>query len=296
MVGLFVIWSNSFTAIKHLREVLDPMELVLARFLPVGLFSFVYLISSAKRRTESRVLLQGSWIQIIVMAIVGVWGYNYFLSLGQSEIKPGAAALITSLVPLFTAILAALLLKERVPLRRAAGIVIAFVGLYFVIRWGSVGMGRVNGITNAELKYALIAAVAPFCWSIYSIAGKQLAGKGSALTITYLSLVIGTIPVLFTLDGDFVAKLIHMGPSYWIALLYLSVLCTIIGFYIWVTGLKYLPATAVASYVFLNPPFAAFFGWLLFGEEVTWLFLAGSVVVLAGLYLTQSENMRRQDA
>ena len=287
LVILFVIWSNSFTAIKHLRQILPPMELVLARFLPVSIYCLLYLLLSPERRRESAEIVRNAWPKLLGLGIFGVVGYNYFLYVGQSEIKPGAAALLTTLAPIFTLLLAIPLLRERVPLRRTIGILIAFAGLYIVIAWGRVGLGRMTGISNADIRYALITALAPLSWSIYTIIGKDLVKRYSAVTVTYLSLVIGTLPLLFAWSGHFVATVSSMGSTYWIALVYLSLFCTIIGFWIWITGLKVLPATSVASFVYLNPPFAALFGWMLFGEEITAMFLVGSAVVLAGLYLAQ---------
>lgn len=290
LVLLFVIWSNSFTAIKHLRQILSPMELVLARFLPVSIICLVYLALDGKRLRESVTLLRTSWIRLIALGFFGGIGYNYFLYLGQSEIKPGAAALLTTLAPLFTLLLAIPLLKEKVPVRRVMGIIVAFLGLYVVVRWGRVGLGRVTGISHAEVKYALIAALAPLSWSIYTIIGKDLVKRSSPVTVTYLALIIGTVPLLLRADGGFFRTIASMDHSHWIALAYLSLFCTIIGFWIWVLGLKHLPATSVASFVYLNPPFAALFGWLLFDEEITVMFLAGSAVVLAGLYMAQLGN------
>lgn len=287
LVVLFVIWSNSFTAIKHLRQIFSPADLVLARFLPVSIFCLLYLLLDGKRRRESIALLRHSWARLIALGIFGGVGYNFFLYLGQSEIKPGAAALLTTLAPLFTLLLAIPLLKEKVPARRIAGVIIAFIGLYIVVGWGSVGLGSVAGISHAEVKYALILALAPLSWSIYTIIGKDLVKHHSPVTVTYLALIIGTVPMLVRADADFFRTVASMDHSYWIALAYLSILCTIIGFYIWVLGLKHLPATSVASFVYLNPPFAAFFGWLLFNEKITSMFLLGSAVVLAGLYLAQ---------
>ncbi len=287
LVLLFVIWSNSFTAIKHLRGILPPMELVLARFLPVSIFCLAYLLLSAGRRRECVEILRTSWLKVLGLGIFGVVGYNYFLYVGQSEIKPGAAALLTTLAPIFTLLLAVPLLKERVPLKRTIGILIAFAGLYIVVAWGRVGLGRVTGISNADVRYAFITALAPLSWAIYTIIGKSLVRRYSAVTVTYLSLVIGTLPLLSAWSPHFTATVTGMDWTYWTALAYLSLFCTIIGFWIWVMGLKALPATTVASFVYLNPPLAALFGWMLFGEEITAMFLVGSAVVLTGLYLAQ---------
>ncbi len=286
LVLLFVIWSNAFTAIKYLREIFSPMELVCIRFLPAAVFCLVYLASRRLTRAESIETLRGAWPRLVGMGLSGVAGYNIFLYLGQSEVKPGAAALLTTLSPLFTLILAIIFLKERVPRSRVAGIVIAFAGLYAVVRWGKIGLGQVM-VSNAEIRYVLITALAPLCWTIYTLLGKTLTRRHSAVTVTYLSLVLGAIPFIAAVNGPFVETVLHMEWRYWIALIHLSVLCTIVGFWIWNAALQHLPATSVASFIYLNPPFAALFGWLLFGEEITGTFLAGSAVVLGGLYLTQ---------
>lgn len=291
LVLLFVIWSNAFTAIRHLREIFSPMQLVLARFLPVAIFFAAWLLFDGRRRRESSRLLRVSPLRIMIMGLAGVAGYNVFLYIGQGGIKPGAAALLTTLSPLFTALLAVPLLREKVPLRRIAGIGVAFAGLYIVVRWGRVGIGSL-GMAREDAAWALVTALAPLSWSIYTIAGKNLLRRWSPLTVTYLSTIAGFLPFLFFADGEFFSILLGMGWTHWLALAHLAVLSTIVGFHIWNTALRSLPATSVASFIYLNPPMAALFGSLFFGEDVTSTFLLGSAVVLAGLWLTQQRARR----
>ncbi|MDD4856806.1 MAG: DMT family transporter [Candidatus Krumholzibacteria bacterium] len=292
LVLVFVIWSNAFTAIKYLREVLSPIQLVLARFLPAAVFCLAYLLAVPSRRKESLAILKRSPFGLIAMGLSGVAGYNFFLFLGQSEVKPGAAALLTTLSPLFTLLGAMVFLKERVPLRRILGILIAFAGLYIVVRWGKVGLGHVTGVSHAELRYILITALAPLCWTIYTILGKKVLGKTSAMTVTYLTIIIGTLPFLGAAGRPFFKAVASLTPLHWAALAYLTVLCTLVGFWIWFAALKSLPATLVASFIYLNPPFAALFGSLLFNEEVTGLFIIGAAVLLFGLWLAQGVKQK----
>lgn len=290
LVLLFMIWSLAFTAIKHMREILTPMELISARFLPAALFCSLFLFLKKGTREESLKLIRKAPLRLTAMGLFGVAGYNYFLFLGQSEIKPGAAALLTTLSPLFTLLPAIIFLKEKVPLRRVLGIALALAGLYVVVRWGRVGLGRMTGISNAEVRYAMITSLAPLSWTIYTILGKNLTGKHRPLLVTYISIIIGSVPFLFVLNRQFFETLLLMQKTHWIALFHLSALCTLAGFWIWNMALRYLPATSVASFIYLNPPFAVLFGWLFFGEEITLLFMAGSAVVLMGLYLAQSRK------
>jgi drug/metabolite transporter (DMT)-like permease len=290
LVLLFVIWANSFTAIKYLLETLDPMELVLARFLPVSVFCLLYLLLSPGRRRDTVSILRSAPLGVIAMGLTGVAGYNFFLYTGQGGVKPGAASLLTTLSPLFILVLAILFLKERVPTRRVLGIVLAFAGLYLVVRWGRVGLAGIASVEGAELRYVLVTALAPLSWSIYTIVGKSLLGRASPVVVTYLTLVIGTLPFLAFADADFFRTMAAFSWEQWAALAHLSVLCTIVGFLIWVAALSRLPATEVASYVYLNPPLAALFGHFLFGEEITGLFVLGSAVVLFGLWLAQGNR------
>ncbi|MCU0640032.1 MAG: DMT family transporter [Candidatus Krumholzibacteria bacterium] len=290
MVLLFVIWSNAFTSIKHLREVFSPMELVLARFLPFALFSLLFILSSGPRRRESLDILRVAGLKIIGMGIFGIAGYNYFLYVAQTEIKPGAAALLTTLSPLMTLILAVIFLREKVPGRRVAGIILAFAGLFVVVKYGRVGMGNLPGTSHADVRYALIATLAPLSWSIYTILGKDLVRTRGPFLLTCLSALIGTLPFLLLLDAGFAQKFYSMRLTHWLALGHLTILSTMVGFWLWNIALKNMPATSVSSFIYLNPPFAALFGWLFFHEEVTGFFLAGGAIVLAGLYLSQSKQ------
>jgi drug/metabolite transporter (DMT)-like permease len=296
LVLLFVIWSNSFTAIRYLREVLSPTELVLARYLPAAVFCLVYLLAVPRLRRESAGILRSAPVGLVAMGLTGVAGYNFFLYIGQSEVKPGAAALLTTLSPLFTLLGAIIFLKERVPLRRTLGILIAFAGLYVVVAWGRVGLGRVTGISHAELRYVLITALAPLCWTIYTLVGKNLLAKTSAVTVTYLTIIIGTLPFLAVAGKPFFSALASFSPMHWIALAHLTVLCTLVGFWIWFAALKSMPATSVASFVYLNPPLAALFGSLFFHETITGFFIFGAALVLFGLYLAQSNRRKIPDA
>ena len=290
LVLLFVIWSNAFTAIRHCREIMSPMQLVLARFLPVLLIGSAWILSVPALRKEAISTMRSAPSRIAGMGLFGVTGYNFFIYLGQSEIKPGAAALVTTLAPLFTLLFALGFLREKVPPRRAAGIFIAFVGLFVVLRWGRVGMGRMTGIENADVKYMLIASLAPLSWSLYTIIGKDLIGTRSPAVVTCLPILVGTLPLLPFIDSSFFEMVASMRMSHWAAVAYLSLMSTVVGFFIWNFALKHMSATSVASFIYLNPPFAALFGWLLYGEEVTLWFLAGSAVVLAGLWLAQERR------
>ena len=100
----------------------------------------------------------------------------------------------------------------------------------------------------------VIAALAPLSWSIYSVVSKPLTGRVSPIVWTYLSICIGSLYVLPWLPGWTWPRWSVLDATGWLALLYLSIPCTVLGFAVWTWLLRHLPATSVGFSVFLNPP------------------------------------------
>ena len=252
---LFVVWSNSFNAIEYLLDARAPggasfdwLSLTAARFAPVALICAVYCFVAYPRRT--RELLRDHWPRLLVAALFNVTGYNFALyGAQQMGIAAPIASLMTVLAPLFLMLLAALFLGERLTRKRLTGFAIAMAGVVIISQ-----SKEMTGASYPAL--VALAAVAPLSWAIYSVLMKPLTGKYPPLLITYLVLVLGGGPfcaVLF-FDGGGGAEMLAMNAGGWCALVFLSLLSTVLGFGLWMWLLKYIPASIVGFTIFLNPP------------------------------------------
>ena len=289
----FVIWSNSFLAARLLvgeqvpaAERLDPLAFVVARFLPVLVVTWGWLLSSRERRAQVVALLREHLGLLIALAVLSIWTYNLPFAFGQRLVPPGAASLIITLNPLLTFVLAMALGQERFSLVRALGLVLAFAGVWQVIVHGA---GR--ELRGAYVGAALVLTLSPLSWAFYTVLAKRLLGKATPLLLTYLTLGIGSLP---TLPLAFVHRglrgaVAHWTPERWAAALFLGLACTCLGYVLWNVALRALPATNVAVFVFLNPPLTLLFEWLWFGTVPAWGLLAGGAMVLAGVYLCIAE-------
>jgi drug/metabolite transporter (DMT)-like permease len=190
--------------------------------------------------------------------------------------------LITALNPAFTFVLAALFGLERATWRQALGLTVAFAGIYVVVVHGA---GR--AVEPAYLRDAAILLTAPISWSLYTVLSKPLVGRGSPLHLTFLILGIANLPTLplAALLPALHAKVARWDPERYGAALFLALACTVVGFWLWYEGLRRLPASTVASFVFLNPPLALFFDWLWFGRVPASGLYVGGAIVLVGIYL-----------
>jgi drug/metabolite transporter (DMT)-like permease len=277
LVLTLVIWSNSFVAIQAALRHLTPLDLLAARFLPVGLFCTAWCLW---RWRETVALLRAEGWKIAFMGLMSVAAYNFFLNVGQTHVPAGTAAIIIATNPLQTYLLSMLLLGERPTWIRSAGLLTAFAGLYVVVVWGS----HVE-VSLPYVGHALLTVLAPFSWALYTLTGKTFMHRHSPLLVTYASLALGSLPAYFLLGGGFAPRALAMPWQGWFSVLYLSVFCTLLGFWFWSAALRHLAATETASFVYLNPPMAVVSAAVFLGHPVKPALVGGLMLVLAGIYL-----------
>ena len=287
-----MVWSNSFIAASFLLggegrpARFDWIGLSVARFTTVGPVCLVYCLLF--RRAETLRIVRAYPLRLTTAGLLAVPAYNLSLYYGQQHgVPPPVASLTTALLPLFVMILAAAMLGERLTGRRVAAFFVALSGLAII--------ALSKGDPRAVAGYGLVLAVtagAPLSWSLYSILSKPVAGLASPLVWTYLSIGVGSLPLLVLLPWRGGPEMLALGADGWTALLYLSILCTLAGYAVWTWLLRHLPASTVGFTVFLNPPLTtlsklalalllpAVFVWRM--EPLEWL---GGALSLAGLAL-----------
>jgi drug/metabolite transporter (DMT)-like permease len=299
----FLIWSNSFLAARLLvgeqvpaAERLAPLPFVLARFLPVLLVTWPWLLLSRERRGEVRRLLREHGGLFVALAALSVWTYNLPFAFGQYLVPPGAAALIITLNPVLTFVLAVLVRQERFSIARALGLALAFAGV-----WQVIVHGAGKQVHGAYVLGALVLTLAPLSWSVYTVLFKRLLGTQegrpavSPLLLTYLTLAIGSLPTLplALAHRGFQSAMAQWTAERWVAALFLGIGCTLVGYSLWNVALRRLSASNVTAFVFLNPPLAILFEWLWFGTAPSVGLLLGGALVLAGVYLCIADFGRR---
>jgi O-acetylserine/cysteine efflux transporter len=195
------------------------------------------------------------------------------------------ASLTTALTPLFVLLLAAFFLGERLSARKIAAFLVAVAGLLVI----ALSRGGERAVEAYPAVLAL-TALAPLSWSIYSILGQPVSRVADPLDWTFLSIGLGSVPLLAILPWKGGAELARLDAAGWVALLYLSILCALLGYVVWSWLLRHLPASSVGFFTFLNPPLAALSKLALvalFPAVFVWhlsrLELLGGALALAGL-------------
>lgn len=273
LVLTLVAWSLSFLAAARVRQDLGLMHALLARFLPVLLGAALLLLVRRPR------LPRRAWPVVAAMGLVGGPIYHVFFFIGLKSVPTGTAALIVTLSPVLTALLARVMLGEPFEARRVAGLALSLLGVFVVIRYGTD-----RPVDWPYLSSALLLSLSPLCWALYTVLGKLLPPGTDSLDATLAGLVIGSVPLLAFVDSSLLPAL-RASPGALGAALFLAIVCTLAGYAAWTWALRRLPAGEAAAFLFLNPPLANFWAWLIEGTRLRPAFVAGAAVLLAGVAL-----------
>ncbi|RJP32464.1 MAG: EamA family transporter, partial [Actinobacteria bacterium] len=190
---------------------------------------------------------------------------------------------------IFAAVLSRLILYESLGAWKATGIALAMGGVAVIAVFGpgeELGTGRVQGI--------LFILLAAFSWAVYTVILKPLAEEHGATFITAYAIFLGTAALLplGLLYGDCLTELRSLSGAGWGWMIFLSLGCTVLGYFLYSKGLEGLEASQAAFYIYLIAPIALFWGWLILGETVNAALLGGTALILAGLAAVGWEERR----
>jgi O-acetylserine/cysteine efflux transporter len=249
----------------------------------VGLDSFPPLLFAALR--FCLVALALPFVPRPGVPVRYVVAVGLFLSAGQfgllfvgidQGMPAGLASLVLQLQAAFTVGLAVLLLGERPKPAQLAGGTLALVGI------GIIAAGRASAIPLGALALTIGAA---FSWGIGNVATRKAASPNPLGLLVYSSLV-PPLPLLTLSLLTERGQPVEFGAGGVLALLYVVVLSTLVGFGVWAWLLSKHPASTVAPFTLLVPVVGILSAWLLLSEVPTAAELGGAAVVLAGLALT----------
>ena len=287
LYGLLVlIWSSTWVAIKIGLEDCPPLLGAGVRFTLAGLA--LLTVAAIQRRPLRTDRALAAVLALAPFAFA--YGLVYW---GEQYVPSGLAAVLFGILPLYTALLGSVLLRDE-PLRAAllVGVLIGIAGLSLAFL-ESVELGSAD---RAALG-ATALALAPLGAAIGGIAQKRRAGSLDAVVLNGWAMLVGgllLLPLSMLAEdwGDFAWSAESVG-----SIAYLALFGSAIAFVTLTVLLRHISAMAVAFLAMLLPFGALGFGALLYDESITPRALGGAVLVAAGLGIAQwSRRSRTQPA
>lgn len=274
-----ILWASSFIALKIAFRAYDPLVVIFGRML-VATLCFLFV---GKRVTHALHYHRGDYKLILFMALCEPCLYFIFEAKAVENTTASQAGMITAMLPILVMVGAVFFLKERIGRKSWLGASIAVGGVYLLTVQSTPTADAPNPVLGNFLEF-----LAMVCATGYTIALKSLTARYAPFFLTAVQAFIGTIfyfPLLFLPTTDLPAEL-HLGPG--AAIIYLGAVITLGAYGLYNYGLKHVPANKAAAYVNLIPVFSVILGWLILGETFTIGQIFSGVLIMGGVYLTQS--------
>ena len=272
--AIYVLWGTTFLGIRIAVLEMPPLFAAGLRFFIAGvaLFAFVRLRGAAlpTRRQWRNLVLIG------LLMFVAEYGPLFW---AEKYVPSGIASVLEATLPILTLVIeAAILRQQRFRWSLAASVLVGFLGVGVLLLPGS-------GDRIALLPCAAILAGAT-TWSLGSVLSRSLDLPGSRPLTAGAAMMLGGA-MLLALSASFgeMHPLPHISLRAALALLYLIVFGSLLGFTAFVWLLARMPATRVSSHAYVNPIVAIALGYFLAGESITFRTLAGTALVLVSVFL-----------
>jgi drug/metabolite transporter (DMT)-like permease len=274
-----IFWGGTFVAGRSLAQNVGPFSAAFFRFAIASVF-LVFLTWKIEGKLSA--LKKSQILPVLLLGMTGVFCYNLFFFKGLKLIEAGRAAIIIANNPIFIAIFSAVFFKEKLNAVKTAGIMISVSGAIVAISRGNLAELLQGNIGWGEFYIFLCVA----SWVVFSLLGKAvMSGLSPLASVTYSSLT-GTIMLFIPAFREGLTNCIHYSMSDWWNIFYLGFFGTVLGFVWFYEGINQIGPTKAGLFINFVPISAILSAYLILDEPLTISLLIGTLLVTAGVYLT----------
>ena len=281
LIGMALLWGASWPAGRVVAQHMPPLAASGLRFLLAALVLLPWLywaggMSALKTWSAKR------WLGMALAGATGVFGYAVCFLTGLKYLPAGKAALIITLNPVITLLLAVWLFHEKINRTIGAGMVVAAIGAMLVISHGDPAQLLAGGLGVGE--WLILGCVV--CWVSYTLIGRAILAGVDALSTTAVTSTMGAAMLVvasLVVEGpQGMVDAAHASGEAWGALLFLAWGSTALAYAWYFDGVKTLGAGAASGYITLVPVVGVVCSALLLGERIDGSMLIGGAMAIVG--------------
>jgi drug/metabolite transporter (DMT)-like permease len=274
---IYFVWGSTFLAIRIGVHEVPPFLLAAVRFFTAGVVLYAWLRLKGTPAPSRR-----EWISATALgALIFLFDYGC-LFWAEQRVPSGVAAVVLATTPVFIALLEIIFLRtQKLTVRLGLALAVGILGV-------AVLMNRSFSLSEAPIGRAgaLALLVASATWSIATILTRRIPLPASKAMSAAAQMVAGgtMLFLLAAVSHEFSGFHVQtVSRNAWLALIYLIIAGSIVGFTAYVWLLHYESPTRVGTYAYVNPVVAVCLGYFFGGESIGARTLLGTLLVLVSV-------------
>ena len=284
---IYFVWGSTYLAIRIGVSEVPPLILASMRFTVAGALLYGWMLARGERSPTARQWLNAS----LLASLMFVLDYG-LLFWAEQRVPSGLAAVMLATIPVFMALSEIVFLRtQRLTVRLAVALLIGMGGV-------AVLMSRSLNLGGAPIEHAgaIALLIGSVTWSLASALGRKLQLPESKVMSSGVQMLAGGILLAVAAAGFGEFQGFHpaaVSRAAWLALAYLIVAGSIIGFTAYVWLLHHQSPTKVGTYAYVNPVVAVAAGYFLGGEAVGQRTMIGTALVLVSVVVITTARARK---
>lgn len=278
LAAVYVIWSSTYLAMRVAVRELPPLWMASTRFLIAG----GLLLAIARRRGASCPSAR-TWAHNAPIGALLFLGGNGFVAIAETSLSSGGAAIVCATMPLWIGVFGAIF-GTRPTAREWASLVLGFTGV--VVLMGGPALA-------GKPAHVVLVIASPILWALGSLLARRrrgASGPHATLVNAALQMLAGSAALALggLVHGE--SGMTHASVTAWLAVVYLAVFGSIVGFTAYTWLLAHARPVVATSYAFVNPILAVLIGAALYDEPLGWSTAAANAMIVGAVMLALSRR------
>lgn len=275
-----LFWAGNFVLARAVHDAIPPFALAFWRWALASLLVLPFVWQPLQRQWP---LLRGNLPRMLILALLGVSGFNTLVYLGLQTTSATNGVLIQSTMPVQILVLNWLLFRRAFRASELGAILLSMSGVALIISGGQP-LRLVAGDWNLGDLWLLAAALT---WALYSVLLRWRPPGLDPRAFLGFTLLAGTVVLLpLFLVETLTGRTPQWGAAEMLTVVYVAVFPSALAYLFWNRGVEAVGANAAGHFVHLMPVFGVLMAVMLLGEDVGWFHAAGALLVALGIGLT----------
>jgi len=287
LLAAISLWGVASPIIKYTLNGIDPFDFLAYRFSISAVLAIMFFAYHNTWLPKNKTLI----LPLIIYGFISTTLPLSLLFLGLDKSNVLSSTVLTSTVPLVTALAGAWFLSERITKREKKGMSLAFLGTMITIIEPLLETNHNEGRLLGNLMIFAFILVDTYSY----ILAKKIMRKGiSASYLTNFAFFVGFLtltPIVFLRSPTaFISSITNLSFDYHLGVIYMAIFSGTIAFSFWNRGQRTIEVSEAAVFKYLDPLFAAPLAILWLGESITPLFIVGSSVIALGVFIAETKK------